>query len=148
MAKPTTQRWTKLVIYVGDGAVPETFGAKVCGLTTKSFDISGQTSDSNVPDCDNPDAPSWVERVMRSLSSSFAGAGVHAEENFDFFSDWALSGLAKNCRIVVNDTVQVYFQGSFLLTKYQLTGNQSDGKMNVSLGFDSDGEVDKVVGAP
>jgi hypothetical protein len=148
MAKPTTQRWTKLTIWVGDGGSPEDFNKYVCGLTTKSFTLQGQTSDTVVPDCDDPDQPAWIERVMRSLSSSVAGAGVMAEENRDFFADWMLSGASKNCRIAVDGTDAIYFAGAYLLTKFELTGNESDGKINVSLAFDSDGEVTRATGQP
>ena len=111
--------------------------------------ITGQTSDSNVPDCDNPDTPGWIERIMRTLSAGVTGAGVVAEENFAFYNTWALAGTAKNVRIVVDlATNPGYFQGSFLLTKFELTGNENDGKMQVSLSLDSDGTVTYTTGSP
>lgn len=149
MAKPTTLRWTKLSIWPGDGASPEDFTTKVCGMTSKGFSISGQTSDSVVPDCDDPDLPAWIERIMRSLSAGVTGAGLMSEETFSFWTTWSLSGAAKNCRIVIDlATSPGYFAGSFLLTKFDLSGNESDGKMQISLALDSDGPVTYVTGAP
>ncbi|CAL8981545.1 hypothetical protein RHODGE_RHODGE_02830 [Rhodoplanes serenus] len=148
MAKPTTQRWTKLSIWPGDGASPEDFTSKVCGLTSKGISFSASTSDSNVPDCDNPDAPSWTERVAQALSSTVSGSGVMAEETFAFWRDWFLSGAPKNVRIVLGLTAPGYFAGSYLLTSFELTGNQGDGKVQVSLQLQSDGPVSWTTGAP
>lgn len=149
MTKPTTNRWTKLTIWPGDGASPEVFTSKVCGMTSKGFTLTGQTSDSTVPDCTDPDLPAWIERIIRSLSGSVTGAGVMAEENFGFWRDWMLSGAAKNVRIVVDlQTSPGYFACAMVLTKFELTGNENDGKINVSLSLDTDGEVTWVVGSP
>lgn len=147
MAKPTTASWTKLVLYVGDDASPQTFAKRVCGLTTKSFAINAQTADTVVPDCDNPDQPAWIERIIRSLSSSFSGAGVLAVENRDFFADWALAGTILDCRIAIESATPIHFAGRFALTKFEITGNEADGKLNASMAFDSDGPVTRVSGA-
>lgn len=148
MAKPTTLRWTKLSIWPGDGGSPEDFTSAVCGLTAKGFTIGGDTSDSVVPDCDDPDLPSWTERVMRSLSSGVTGAGIMAEETLATWRDWALSGEAKNVRVVVDASTPGYFYGSYLLTAFELTGNEGDGKMQVSVTLASDGPVAWAAGSP
>jgi hypothetical protein len=148
MAKPTTFRWTKLSIWPGDGGSPEDFTSRVCGLTSKGFTLGGNTSDSVVPDCDDPDAPAWTERVIRSLSSGVTGSGLLANETFAFWRDWALSGDAKNVRIVVDATTPGYFAGSYVLTNFQLTGNEGNGKMEVSVTLASDGPVTWAAGAP
>lgn len=148
MAKPTTLRWTKLSIWPGDGASPEDFTSAVCGLNAKTFNIAGETSDANVPDCDDPDAPSWTERVIRALSSGVSGSGLMAEETFATWRTWALSGEAKNVRIVVDQSTPGYFQGSYVLTNFELSGNEGDGKMGVSVTLASDGPVTWSTGAP
>lgn len=148
MAKPTTQRWSKLSIWVGDGASPEDFTSQVCGLVTKGIAFSTQTGDTVVPDCDDPDLPSWIERVPRSLSASVTGAGVMAEETFAFWRTWFLSAEAKNARIVLEITTPGYFFGAFVLTAFELTGNEADGKVQVNLTMQSDGAVAWQTGAP
>jgi hypothetical protein len=149
MADPTTNSWTKLSIWPGDGASPEDFTAKVCGLTTKEFTISATTSDTDVPDCDDPDAPSWTQRVVRSLSSGLNGAGIMVEEVLPFYRDWMISGEAKNVRIVLTgQTVTGYFEGRYLLTNFGLPANLNDGKIGLSLQFASDGPIAWVNGAP
>jgi hypothetical protein len=149
MAKPKTLSWTKMSIWPGDGASPEDFTSKVCGLNAKNFTISGTTADTDVPDCDDPDAAAWTERVMRALSSGMSGAGLMAEEIMPFYRDWMLSAEAKNVRIVIDgQTIDGYFEGSYLLTNFELAGNQNDGKIGISLQFASDGPVTWFTGAP
>src|SRR5215467_4792665 len=101
MAQPITISWTELTIWPGDGQTPETFTNHVCGLTTKEFGIDAATSDIIVPDCDTPDDPAWLERIVRSLSSDFNGTGVMAQESFSFWRDWALGGDVRTVRIGV-----------------------------------------------
>src|SRR5690606_33512417 len=59
MAPPKTAAWYKMLIQVGDGADPEVFSAP-CGLTTRGLNFSAETSDTTVPDCDDPSLPSWT----------------------------------------------------------------------------------------
>lgn len=150
MAKPATLSWTKLSIWPGDGETPtEDFTSAVCGLVTKGFTLSADTSDTTVPDCDDPDAAAWVERVIRSLSSGVTGSGLMAEEKFAFWRDWMLSAASKNVRIVVDgSTIDGYFQGAYLLTSFELSGAQADGKIQISLSLQSDGEIVWTDGAP
>lgn len=148
MAKPTTLRWSKLVIFVGDGASPEDFESMVCGMITKGIQFSTETGDSVVPDCDDPDLPSWTERVPRALSASVTGAGVLAEETFADWRDWFLSAAAKNVRIGIELAVQGYFYGSFVMTAFEAAGNEGDGKIQVNLTLQSDGAVAWQAGTP
>lgn len=148
MAKPTTNRWTKLSIWVGDGGSPEDFTSQVCGMTAKTFTINGATSDAEVPDCDTPDDPVWIERVMRSLSGAVSGSGIQANETFDFWKNWMLSGLPKNVRIVVDKASPGYFAVSMLLTKFELQGSLDNGKIQTSVDLASDGPITWVAGAP
>ena len=149
MAQATTRRWTKLSIWPGDGASPEDFTTQVCGLTSKGFTLSADTSDSTVPDCDDPDLPSWIERVTRSLSASVSGSGVMAEETLSFWRTWMLAGTEKNVRIVLDlSASDGYFEGLFILTSFELTGNEGDGKIQISVGMQSAGAITWATGAP
>lgn len=148
MAKPTTLKWTQLTIWPGDGASPEDFTSQVCGLTAKGFSITGTPAETEVPDCVDPDDPIWMERVIRNLSSGFSGSGVMAQETFPFWRDWMLGGETKNVRIVVGITPAGYFEGRFLLTTFELTGNLEDAKVQVNLEAASDGPVVWSAGAP
>lgn len=148
MAKPTTKSWTKMSIWVGDDASPEDFTSKVCGMTTKEFVIEGTTTDSEVPDCDNPDAAVWVERIIRALSASFTGSGIMAEETYPFYRDWMLSTLPKAVRIVIELGTPGYYHGYFVLTNLGTPSSIGDGKVGMSITLASDGPVAWAAGAP
>lgn len=145
MAKPVTASWSKLLIMVGNGAGPEVFAAP-CALISKGISLTADTSDSNVPDCDSPDLPSWVNRVVRSLTAGVTGSGRLAlgAAGSGVWRAWFLSGAAKNCRIKIDVPLANdggYYAGSFVLTAMNITGNESDGKIGVDVTMASDGEV-------
>jgi len=118
-------------------------------MNAKGMAFSADMSESSVPDCDDPDAPSWMERVTRSLSAGVSGEGLLAEETFAFWRDWFLAATAKNVRVVVDlATLPGYFQGSFVLNQFELNGAEADGKLGSTVAMSSDGPVTWVAGAP
>lgn len=143
MAQPKTATWSKLLVQLGDGAVPETF-AQPCALVSRGFNVAADTTDSDVPDCDNPDAPTWVQRTIRSFSGEISGEGVLALVSHATWRTWFLSGLAKNVRVKLDVPLADgggYYAGAFLLTKFALSGNKGDGKVGVSITLVSDGVI-------
>lgn len=139
MAQPTTLAFSKMLILVGDGVSPETF-ASPCGLTSKSFDISASSNDVQVPDCDDPDAPAWTDRVVKALSGKVSGSGIMAVESFTIWRDWALGGLPKNVRIQLVGTGLGYYSGSFILDSFSLKASLGD-KVQVDVSLSSDGQI-------
>ena len=143
MARPTTASWTKLLIMLGNAASPEVFTAP-CALTTKGISFSADTSDSNVPDCDDPDAPSWVERVKRSLSAGITGSGRLAMESLPTWWNFYKQDESKNVRVKLDVSAANnggHWAGKFVLTAFNIEGNENDGKIGVSVTLASDGEV-------
>jgi predicted secreted protein len=143
MALPKTASSSKLLILVGDGADPEVFSAP-CGLTTKGIAFAADTVDQTVPDCDNPDDPSWVGRAISTLSSTVTGSGILALEALPTWRAYLFSGLAKNLRIKIDVPLADnggYFAGSYLLTAFTL-GGADRGKVTLDgVTLVSDGEV-------
>ncbi|QOG20463.1 phage tail tube protein [Bradyrhizobium sp. SEMIA] len=137
MAKAQTLPFSKFLVLLGNGAVPEVFAAP-CGLNSRSFNRAAATNDTNVPDCDDPDAPSWLERDIVSLSASISGAGVVADEDFDIWNAWFESGDSKNVQIKLG-TTRVWV-GPYKLTKLNVTG-QRGSRTTFDATLDSDGET-------
>lgn len=79
MTAPTTIKFGKFRVKLGDGGSPEVFTAP-CGFTEKAFSRTKTLNDVVVPDCDDPDAPANVERDVASLSWAVTGSGVMAGE--------------------------------------------------------------------
>ena len=118
MAQPTTLRFSKFKVLIGDGNTPEAFTAP-CGFTKKSLKMSAQSSSTTVPDCDDPDAPAWEEKDIVALSASVNGQGVLAMGSLAMWRTWYLSGASRNVRVVYDLTGEEgggYWQGAAILT--------------------------------
>lgn len=145
MAKPYTTSFGKFLIELGDGANTEVFAA-VCGPTQKGFQLTGTTSEVNVPDCDNPEAPAWVERGMSSFSAQIDASGVLALNHLADWRTWFLSGAAKDVRVHVNEAAANgggYYALQMLLTNMNHTTQLgSDGnKVQLAITAQSTGPV-------
>lgn len=63
-----------------------------CGFTSKSVAINKGGEDVALPDCDDPDALSWLGRDAVSLTMSIGGPGVLYEESVETWLDAVESG--------------------------------------------------------
>jgi hypothetical protein len=142
MAKPTTLRSTKLLIELGDGANPEVFAAP-CALTTKGLNFSATTTDTELPDCDDPDAATWTDRAVDALSAGVTGSGTLAMDALATWRTWFLSAANKNIRVKL-DLPQAsgggYFAMSAVLSGFNLAG-QGKGLATIEVTIGSSGEV-------
>jgi hypothetical protein len=98
MAIATTYPFSQFLVKIGDGGSPEVF-TDPCGLTSKGLTRSANLNDTNIPDCDDPDAPSWLGRDVVSYQGQIAGSGVVAQESYDTWEDWWNAGETRNVRI-------------------------------------------------
>lgn len=124
--KPTVLPGTALLILIGDGGTPEVF-AQPCGLTSNKASIKASANSTVVPFCDDPAAAAWDVKDINSLSMNVSGSGVMATESFDVWNNWALSGVAKNAQIKIDDGkghYLGYYSGSFVLASFDLTGTR------------------------
>ena len=136
MAQAQSLKFSQFLVQLGNGANPEVFDSP-CGLNSRSFNRTAATNDTNVPDCDDPDAPSWLERDIVSLSSSISGAGVVADEDFDHWNTWFEGGSSNNIRITLGKRVWI---GPYKFTKSNVTG-QRGSRTTFDVTLDSDGET-------
>lgn len=138
MAKPVTFKFGEMLVAIGDGGSPEIFTSP-CGLTTKTFGGTAATADTNVPDCDDPDAPSWLERDVTSLTRDITGTGVLAEAFLDDWDNWFASGDTKNCKVKIGD---FEWTGPYILSTFNITGNIGN-KLQINVSMQSDGQISR-----
>ena len=134
----------QLVIQFSDGGSPETFAHSCTINTSQDFTIEATTVDATEPDCDNPNAPSWVLRAVDTLSASINGAGTMDPPSYGILRDKMLAGEAFNVRVTLLGLSGAqgggYFLGSYVMTTL---GAAKEGKGFVSstVALASTGEV-------
>lgn len=96
-----------------------------------------------MPDCSDPDAAVFTERVVASISAQVSGSGTLAMESSDEWRLWFLSGLEKNIRVKLDTTLANnggYFAMSAVLTAFNISGNVGD-LSQIEVTIDSNGEI-------
>jgi hypothetical protein len=143
MAKPTTLPFGKMLIKVlrsgGNADTPGDYVAP-CGLTTKAFNQSVSTQETTVPDCDDPDAIAYVERLADSKSAEISGSGVLAMESRQTWE--ANLGVSNTYRVFLDATLADhggYWQGNFVLTTFNVAADRGQ-KIRGEVTLQSDGE--------
>lgn len=142
MAKPKTVKGTKVRLLQGNGATPEVFTG-FCGLTAKSINFQTNTNETFVPDCDNPDAPQWRELSKSGRYVSLSGSGLLNMASLASFQAAYDEDETATYRFEIAVPVLEHgghWEGQFMLTNFQITGN--DGELTqAEITLESSGEV-------
>lgn len=143
MAQATTVPGKSLLIKVGDGGDPETFAHNCSINAERGLQLSAQTNDVNVPDCDDPDLMAWVEREKVSLSGSINGAGTLNAPDQDLFWAWFNSSDPRNVKVITDIAGASggrIFSGAFHCTNFEISGTRGE-KVNCSITLASSGAI-------
>lgn len=142
MAKPTTLKFGKFFVRLSDGATPAPAFVAPCGFTQKSFNRNKTLAEVNVPDCDEPDAASWMERDVQSMSASISGSGVLAKSSVPIWEAALLDTDSIECEVELEypDGGSDIYTGRFHLESFEITGSIGE-RVNVSISMQSDGEI-------
>ena len=110
-----------LLIKIGDGADPEVF-SNLCGLKTRSFNLSAGEVDTTIPDCANPG--NVVQKTSRPgiANRTFTGSGAYvAGANMSAFMVHVINATAFNAQVVVPGLGT--FSGSWFVTDFSASGD-------------------------
>lgn len=123
MASAETIKFGQQALLIGDGADPEVFSAP-CGITSLTKSTSTNTSDIDIPDCDDPDLVIWlgIDEVSRRMTLTFSG--TIAQQSLALWQSWELDGGVRNVRWLRNLTnldLRGYLAGPALLTEFEET---------------------------
>jgi hypothetical protein len=99
MAQPTVTTFKNALVYF-ETDTPGTY-TKFCGLESFTITRSKETNDTNVPDCDDPDAAVWLSRDVVSLSWEFSGEGLLTKEQIARVNDMVESANSVNMRVYI-----------------------------------------------
>lgn len=140
MAAPTTARFGKFRVLLGDSASPIVYTAP-CGFTSKSLTLTKNLQDINLPDCDDPDAPAWVGRDVQSLSAAINGEGVLAAESAP---DWMAAFEDVDSipvRIEIEFSTITYVYTGLMHIAEMALGAEQGGRVTNNVQMQSDGEL-------
>ncbi|WP_347139434.1 phage tail tube protein [Paracoccus sp. SSK6] len=143
MAKPKTFRGSLVALYFED---PDSAGQflKPCGLTEHTATFTKNMNEVDVPDCDDPDLPSWIEREVSSLDFSVTGSGVLAADAVDKWWDIFNRSESVRARMYIGKIDDIangrYWAGNIHVSQLEISGNRGE-KAQVSLTAASDGEM-------
>jgi len=123
MASANTIKFGEQALLVGDGATPEVFSSP-CGITSLTKSTSTNTSDIDIPDCDDPDLVIWlgIDEVSKRMTLTFSG--TIAQQSLALWQEWELDGGLRNVRWLRNLTnldLRGYLEGPALLTEFEET---------------------------
>ncbi|EJC75563.1 putative secreted protein [Rhizobium leguminosarum bv. trifolii WSM2012] len=110
-----------LLIKIGDGADPEVF-SNLCGLKTRSFNLSAGEVDTTIPDCANPG--NVVQKTSRPgiANRTFTGSGAYvAGANMSAFMTHVINATAFNAQVIVPGLGT--FAGSWFVTDFTASGD-------------------------
>lgn len=140
MAQPTTAKFGKMLVLLGDGVSPETFAAP-CGFSSKNLTFTKGLTEINLPDCIDPDAPSNVGRDVENLSAAITGEGVLAAESIDEWIAAYESTTAVNVKITIEIGIFTHtWTGAMHVSEWAL-GAEQGGRVTSAITMASDGEL-------
>ncbi|WP_270374981.1 phage tail tube protein [Marinicauda sp. Alg238-R41] len=133
MAIATSIKFGKQAVLLGDGATSEVFTAP-CGITSLTKSTNVEVSETQIPDCDDPDALSQVVIDEIARSKTLSGSGTLSTEALDTWRDWDDAGGEKNVRWFTDLSAGDgggHYQGAGILTSFEETGERG-GRWQVS----------------
>lgn len=141
MAQATTLPFSAFKVML-ETDTPNTYAAP-CGLTERSITFSKETNDTTSIDCDDEDAPAWVDRDVVSLSAAISGEGVMARESLELWRNAFTTTDTVNARIeVAGNAAQGggYWSGKFHLTNFEPGATRGE-RVSVSVEMQSSGPI-------
>lgn len=143
MAQPTTARFGKFTVKLGDSATPVVYTAP-CGFTSKSLILTKNLTEVNLPDCDDPDAVAWIGRDAASLSAEVTGQGVAAAESVPtWLAAWENVESVPVKIELVFPAKTITWTG-FMQVSVLTIGAQQGGRVTLDVTMSSDGELVRV----
>lgn len=143
MAQPDIIRGTYFVLAMGDGATPTETFVGLCGISTRTFTYTANTTDQATRDCADPENVPVRNLIVTSEQWSLSGEGSLNRAQLEIME--AAKGQPKNYRFYYtepadDEVFRGYWQGRFIMNTMTITG-ADDNFATVSLNFESDGVV-------
>lgn len=142
MAQPKIIRGTYFSLMLGDGGSPETFTA-LCGISTRSFTHTSNTSDQYTRDCADPKDKPVRNLIVTGELWSLSGSGSLNRTNLEAIQA-ADDGQTHDWRYLFTEpsddlVYQGFYAGPGIITSFKITSD--DGTFaTIDISIESDGE--------
>jgi len=139
MAGPNTVKSTELLVKVAI-AGGSTYAHPCTINADRNFEITASTNSIPAVDCDNPQLPKWILRIVDTLEAGITGGGLTHKDDIIPYMDALTSGTPLSVIVEVGGTGGVAFTGNYIINKFGFAGSDGDFvKSDVS--FESDGKI-------
>ena len=128
-----------LLIRIGDANSPEVF-ANLCGLKTRTFNLSANEVDTTYPDCENPG--NAVQRTARPgiVNRTFSGSGTFVSGGTQaILMEHVREATVFNAEVVVPGEGE--YAGSWMVSDFEFEGDMED-DMQFSATFSAAGPLE------
>lgn len=133
------QKGRLLLVKIGDAASPETF-ANLCGIKTRSFNLSANEVDTTIPSCTSPGDAVQKTAEPGIVQRSFAGSGAFvAGATSDILLAHVRAATVFNAQVVVPGDGE--YEGSWMVSDFEFTG-EMEGNMQFSATFSAAGPLE------
>lgn len=145
MAIGTSIKFGEQLVLIGDAATPTEAFVAPCGVTDLALTVNIATNETNVPDCTDPDLPSWLVSDVVSLQMALSGSGVLTTEALP---EWAristgtAAGQQNNIQFTRNTSVTAVngtFEAPAILTTYNESATRGQ-RWQIEFGFALNGQ--------
>ena len=121
-----------LLVKIGNGESPEVF-TNVCGIQTRSFNLSASEVDTTIPDCTDPGKA--VQRTAEPgiVNRTFSGSGKFVSgTTSDILMDHVNNATVFNAQVVVPGLGA--YSGSWYVSEFEFSG-EMENNMDFSATF-------------
>ncbi len=136
------QKGRLLLIQVGDGEVtpgPEEF-SNLCGLLARSFNMSANSIDTTIGDCENPGATPQKTAEPGIKNRTFTGSGKYvAGAKSAYFVGKVNAAEVFNAIVIVPGLGQ--YKGPWFVSDFEFSG-ELEGNMDFSATFEAAGPLE------
>lgn len=142
MALAKTLKFAQQMLLLGDGTTPTELFEAPCGFEQLNMTVNIETNTTNVPDCTDPDLPSWLSSDEVSKQMVVGGSGVLDTDAMQVWRDWLMDGGEKNVRWFTDGSAANgggYWQAPAILTTYEESGQRGQ-RWQINVGLTLNGK--------
>lgn len=127
-----------LLIQIGDGESPEVF-SNLCGLKTRSFNLSANEVDTTIPDCENPENAVQKTSEPGIVNRTFSGSGTFVSSAMStILMGHVNDGEVFNAKVIVPGLGT--YSGSWMVSDFTFEG-EMEGNLQFNATFAAAGPL-------